>query len=60
MTSKEHQPKRSDESADKKARDAATAEPRKQELTDKELGAVTGGDIFSGQGGGSGRTLRGG
>ena len=46
MTSNERHTKRNDESAESKARDAgqAKAEPRTQELTEKELGAVVGGN----------------
>ena len=45
MTSNERHAKPHDESAKLKARDAgqAKADPRAQELTEKELGAVTGG-----------------
>ena len=56
MTSNERHTKRNDESAESKARDAgqAKAEPRAQELTEKELGAVNGG-WGAGGGGGAGR-----
>ena len=45
MTSNEQHAKRNEESAEAKAKDAgqAKAGPRAQELTEKELGAVTGG-----------------
>ena len=65
MTSNTQHANRTEKPAESKAREAerAKAELRTQELTDKELGAVTGGAVFPsgpgrafGGGGGAGRS----